>query len=68
MRLKGYEKELDSSFDKEEDQIEEVVSQPPSILSSGAGSHSDGSNTPPIRKIIRFEDGDPQNPDNWRQV
>ncbi|KAF9695617.1 hypothetical protein EKO04_006440 [Ascochyta lentis] len=72
-RLEDFEKDVDSSSDleKEEDQIEEVVSSPPSNTTSRSGSHSNDSVASPeepiAKKIIRFRDGDPDNPNNWRQ-
>lgn len=66
---------MDSTSDlekAEEDAIEEVVMPPESGGVSRNGSHSDESTAsrqaPQAKKIIRFKDGDPDNPDNWRQV
>lgn len=73
-RLKDFEKEADSSSDvePEETKIEEVVTLPASGAGSRNGSCSEASiashQDPTIKKIIRFKEGDPDNPDNWRQV
>ena len=63
----------DSTSDAElEDEIEEVVTLPASGAGSRHGSHSEASTTShqdtTVKKIIRFKEGDPENPDNWRQV
>lgn len=72
--MKGFGN-VDSSSDLEkekEDQIEEVVLSPPSNRLSRAESHSSDSTASQgeaiTRTIIRFKDGDPDNPNNWRQV
>ncbi|KAJ4988490.1 Polyamine transporter 3 [Stagonosporopsis vannaccii] len=72
-RLRDLEKEVDSASEAEDVDdggIEEVVTLPPSSATSRAGSHSNESAASPRepKKIIRFKDGDPDNPDNWRQV
>jgi hypothetical protein len=75
-RLKDLEKDVkdvDSTSDAElEDEIEEVVTLPASGAGSRRGSHSEASTTShqdtTPKKIIRFKEGDPDNPDNWRQV
>ena len=74
-RLKDFKQDVDSSSDLEkekENRIEAVVSPPPSSTTSRAGSQSNDSDPPrregTTKKIIRFGDGDPDNPDNWRQV
>lgn len=66
-------KAADSTSDAElEDEIEEVVTLPASGAGSRHGSHSEASTTShqdtTVKKIIRFKEGDPENPDNWRQV
>ena len=66
-------KDVDSTSDVElEDEIEEVVTLPASGAGSRHGSHSEASATShqdtTTKKIIRFKEGDPDNPDNWRQV
>lgn len=66
-------KDVDSTSDAElEDEIEEVVTLHASGAGSRHGSHSEASSTShqdtTTKKIIRFKDGDPDNPDNWRQV
>jgi hypothetical protein len=69
--LKDVEKEVESSSDFEkakEDEIEEVVTPPASSTTSRAGSHDSNAVQGDAKKIIRFRDGDPDNPDNWRQV
>ncbi|KAJ8117149.1 hypothetical protein OPT61_g1571 [Boeremia exigua] len=72
VRLADFEKEVDSASDLEkanEDGIEEVVVPSPSSTSSRTGSRVNGPESlhGEPRKIIRFTDGDPENPDNWRQ-
>ncbi|CAO2652589.1 Nn.00g008720.m01.CDS01 [Neocucurbitaria sp. VM-36] len=71
-RIKGFEKDVDISSDFEkEDQIEKIASPTPSTLDSPSRSelHSDASSRrddgSPERRIVRFEDGDPENPNNW---
>lgn len=71
-RLRDFEK-VDSASElglANEDGIEEVVTPPPSSTASRAGSHSNESTAShgEPKKIIRFRDRDPDNPDNWRQV
>ena len=66
-------KDVDSTSDAElEDGIEEVVTLPVSDAGSRHGSQSEASTIShqdtTTKKIIRFKDGDPDNPDNWRQV
>lgn len=66
-------KDADSTSDAElEDEIEEVVALPASGAGSRHGSHSEASTTShqdtAVKKIIRFKEGDLENPDNWRQV
>jgi hypothetical protein len=46
--------------------IEETVSPLHSVPSTSAPSLADGE--PVERHVIRFEDGDPENPNNWRRV
>ncbi|KAF2997916.1 hypothetical protein E8E13_004912 [Curvularia kusanoi] len=73
-RLKDLEKEADSTSDvePEETKVEEVVTLPASGAGSRNGSCSETSiashQDPTIKKIIRFKEGDPDNPDNWRQI
>ncbi|KAJ4398884.1 hypothetical protein N0V91_009837 [Didymella pomorum] len=70
-RLKDVEKEVESSSDFEkakEDEIEEVVTPPASSTTSRAGSHDSNAVQGDAKKIIRFRDGDPDNPDNWQQI
>lgn len=72
-RLRNLEKEVDSASElraANEGGIEEVVTPPASSATSRAGSHSNESTTShgEPKKIIRFKDGDPDNPDNWRQI
>jgi hypothetical protein len=67
-------KDVDSTSDAElgEDEIEEAVTLPASGAGSMHGSHSEASTIShqdtTAKKIIRFKEGDPDNPDNWRQV
>jgi hypothetical protein len=70
--LRDLEKDVDSPSDTEkEDGIEKVASRTPSTLASPARTDSqyDASSAhdgdAPRRKVIRFEDGDPENPNNW---
>jgi hypothetical protein len=73
-RLKDLEKDnVDFSSDLEkEDQIEKIASPAPSTLDSASrnASQSDASSSHETqqRRVIRFEDGDPENPDNWGKV
>ncbi|KAF3039344.1 hypothetical protein E8E12_004643 [Didymella heteroderae] len=70
-RLKDIEKEgeYSSEFEKaKEDEVEEVVTPPASSTISRAGSHDYNAAQGDIKKIIRFKEGDPDNPDNWRQI
>jgi hypothetical protein len=73
--LRELGKDVDDSSDAEkEDAIEKVASRTPSTLSSPGrsnassvmssvdDSHASG------RRVIRFEDGDPENPNNWGRV
>jgi hypothetical protein len=67
--LRNLDRELESSPDAEkEDKVEEVATR--SLSSSGtpsrAASHSTASNGehPEHRNVIRFEDGDLENPNN----
>lgn len=66
--LKSLDKEVDSpSHFEKEDQIERVESPSRSRSSSPSksGSRSSGeSDSPPRRRLVRFEDGDPENPNN----
>ncbi|OAL44349.1 MFS general substrate transporter [Pyrenochaeta sp. DS3sAY3a] len=70
-RLKDLEKDnVDFASDLEkEDQIEKIASPAPSTLDSASrnASQSDASSSHETqqRRVIRFEDGDPENPDNW---
>jgi hypothetical protein len=66
-------KDVDSTSDAElGNEIEEVVTIPASDAGSRHGSHSEASTTShqdtTVKKIIRFKEDDPENPDNWRQV
>jgi hypothetical protein len=74
-RLKELEKDVDNRSDAEkEDAIERIASRTHSTLSSPArsnassvtsnahDSHASG------RRVIRFEDGDCENPNNWGRV
>lgn len=72
-RLREFEKEVDDASEVEsvdQDGIEEVLALPLSSATSRAGSRSNASvaSHGEPKKIIRFKDGDPDNPDNWRQV
>jgi hypothetical protein len=72
--LKALDKELDDSSDHEKvDPIEKVESKTPSTLTTPSRRASEASTTreherPPQRRLIRFEDGDPENPNNWTWV
>jgi hypothetical protein len=66
-------KDVDSTSDAElGNEIEEVVTIPASDAGSRHGSQSEASTTShqdtTVKKIIRFKEDDPENPDNWRQV
>jgi hypothetical protein len=70
--LRDLEKDVDSPSDTEkEDAIEKVASRTPSTLNSPARTnlHSDASSAhdedTQRRKVLRFEDGDPEDPNNW---
>ncbi|KAG9191578.1 hypothetical protein G6011_10312 [Alternaria panax] len=71
-RLRDLEKDIDETSDAEKgDAIEKVASRTPSTLSLPERS-SVSSVTPSVhdghvngRRVIRFEDGDPENPNNW---
>ncbi|KAH9872241.1 hypothetical protein IAQ61_005076 [Plenodomus lingam] len=69
VRIKNLEKEESCSAAlNKEDGIEEAVQRSPSMLSSTSSlsQHSGGGEDGVRgRRIIRFEDGDPENPDNW---
>ncbi len=76
VRLRELEKDVDKTYEdtEKEDAIEQVASRTPSMLNSHARSvslsptssahdgHANG------RRVIRFEDGDPDNPNNWGRV
>ncbi|KAF1939909.1 MFS general substrate transporter [Clathrospora elynae] len=71
-RLMNLEKNVDSREDIEKgDQIEKIVLRTPSTLSThtrtdvGSGVSSAHDGEPHRRRVIRFEDGDPENPNNW---
>ncbi|KAH7066907.1 major facilitator superfamily domain-containing protein [Paraphoma chrysanthemicola] len=69
--LKTLDKDIDSPYNhEEEDRIEEVDSRSLSTSTTPSRrSHSTTSSrsndTSPEQKIIRFEDDDPENPNNW---
>ncbi|KAF2827998.1 MFS general substrate transporter [Ophiobolus disseminans] len=68
--LRNLEKELDAPLDREKEaEIEEVDTREPSSSGtpSRAGSSVEGGNSEgtPEQHVIRFEDGDPDNPNNW---
>ncbi|KAL7777692.1 hypothetical protein CFE70_004361 [Pyrenophora teres f. teres 0-1] len=72
VRLSELENGIDDSFETEkEDAVEQVASRTPSELSSTRGTDP-SSETSSVhqghetrRRVIRFEDGDPENPNNW---
>ncbi|KAF2034112.1 MFS general substrate transporter [Setomelanomma holmii] len=71
--LKSLEKEIDNPSDVEkEDRIEDIDSRSlsTSTTPSRRGSHSTNSSAPdgqsPEQKVIRFGDGDPENPNNCK--
>jgi MFS family permease len=71
--LRQLDKDLESSSDaskdieKEENQenIEEVATHSPSTSATPSHTSTNDDSNEPIRHIIRFEDGDPENPNNW---
>ncbi|KAA8621133.1 AraJ Arabinose efflux permease [Pyrenophora tritici-repentis] len=71
-RLRELEKGIHDSFETEkEDTVEQVASRTPSVLSTTRGTDP-SSETSSVhrgdevrRRVIRFEDGDPENPNNW---
>lgn len=78
-RLRELQQEDNVPLDVEnEDQIEKIVSPTPSTLESVSrkSSQDNGDNgltgipsaNSHAQRIIRFEDGDPENPDNWGRV
>ncbi|KAF7572982.1 hypothetical protein PtrSN002B_007364 [Pyrenophora tritici-repentis] len=74
-RLRELEKGIHDSFETEkEDTVEQVASRTPSVLSTTRGTDP-SSETSSVhrgdevrRRVIRFEDGDPENPNNWSRV
>jgi hypothetical protein len=70
-------RDVDDGFDTEkEDPVEKSASPSPSALSSPSLARSDSLSRRPSphgedaqgRRVIRFEDGDAENPDNWGRV
>ena len=66
--MRNLEKDVDHPSDTEKKyEIEKVASRTPSALSSHARSDASSTHDREVhrRKVIRFEDGDPENPNNW---
>jgi hypothetical protein len=64
--LKALDKEFDHSSEPEkEDSIEKVEPGALSVLTSRASSAREHT---PLRRLMRFEDGDSENPNNWAWV
>ncbi|KAL1800919.1 hypothetical protein ACET3X_001261 [Alternaria dauci] len=69
-RFRELGKDVDESSDAE-DEIERVASRTPSSLNSLEKSNASSEPSsvqeshPSERRVIRFEDGDPENPNNW---
>ncbi|EUC45515.1 hypothetical protein COCMIDRAFT_36794 [Bipolaris oryzae ATCC 44560] len=64
-RLKELEKDVDESDIEHEDAIERVESRVSSSHNGTSAPSETSSKHGPRRRILRFEDGDPENPDNW---
>ncbi|EUC37728.1 hypothetical protein COCCADRAFT_22703 [Bipolaris zeicola 26-R-13] len=64
-RLKELEKDVDESDVEHEDAIERVESRVSSSHNGTSAPSEISSEHGQRRRVLRFEDGDPENPDNW---
>lgn len=72
-KLKLLDKEVDSHSDVgHEDEVDKTVFESrvmsPSRQESQSNVPGPTNEVPPERRVIRFADGDPENPDNWPRV
>lgn len=67
-RLKELNKDVDESDVENEDVIERVESRVSSSHNGTSAPSETSSEHGQPRRVLRFEDGDPENPDNWGRV
>lgn len=66
--MKELEKDVDESDVEHEDAIERVESRVSSSHNGTSAPSEISSEHGQRRRVLRFEDGDPENPDNWGRV